>query len=73
VVCPEYLRKKFAQVRRAGRSDLMVAISERLNLERTGVKREDLPARVVWFKDRVLPQAVLAVLEGSGANHVDTA
>ena len=63
---PEYLRKKFAQVRRAGRSDLILAVSERLNLERAGVRREDLPARVVWFKDRVLPQAVLAVLEGSG-------
>jgi predicted nuclease of restriction endonuclease-like RecB superfamily len=61
---PEYLRKKFAQVRRAGRSDLILAVSERLNLERAGVKREDLPARVVWFKDRVLPQVVLAVLEG---------
>jgi uncharacterized protein len=61
---PEYLRKKFAQVRRAGRQDLILAVSERLNLERAGVRREDLPARVVWFKDRVLPQAVLAVLEG---------
>lgn len=60
---PEYLRKKFAQVRRAGRQDLILAVSERLNLERAGVKREDIPARVVWFKDRVLPQAVLDVLE----------
>jgi hypothetical protein len=39
-------------------------VSERLNLEGAGISREDLPARVVWFKDRVLPQAVLAVLEG---------
>ena len=61
---PEYLRKKFAQVRRAGRQDLILAVSERLNLERAGVRRDDLPARVVWFKDRVLPQAVLAALEG---------
>jgi uncharacterized protein len=61
---PEYLRKKFAQVRRAGRPDLIVAVSERLNLERAGVKRDDIPARVVWFKDRLLPKAVLEVLEG---------
>lgn len=61
---PEYLRRKFAQLRRAGRSDLIVAVSERLNLERAGVTRQDLPARVVWFKDRVLPQAVLEALEG---------
>lgn len=60
---PEYLRKKFAQVRRAGRLDLILAISERLNLERAGVTLRDLPARVVWFKDRVLPKAVLEVLE----------
>jgi len=59
---PEYLRKKFSQVRQAGRQDLILAISERLNLERAGVKTTDLPARVVWFKDRVLPKAVLEVL-----------
>jgi predicted nuclease of restriction endonuclease-like RecB superfamily len=63
---PEYLRKKFANVRRVGRVDILLAVSERLNLERAGVRRADLPARVVWFKDRLLPQAVLAVLEGSG-------
>lgn len=61
---PEYLRKKFAQVRRAGRQDLILAVSERLNLEGAGVKREDIPVRVVWFKDRVLPKAVLDVLDG---------
>jgi uncharacterized protein len=65
---PEYLRKKFAQVRQAGREDVILAVSERLNLERAGVKRDNISARVVWFKDRVLPQAVLAVLEGEGVN-----
>jgi uncharacterized protein len=63
---PEYLRKKFAQVRRAAREDVILAVSERLNLERAGVRCADLPARVVWFKDRVLPQAVLDVLEAQG-------
>lgn len=60
---PEYLRKKFAQVRRAKRDDLILAISERLNLERAGVKLNDLPGRVVWFKDRLIPKSVLEVLE----------
>jgi hypothetical protein len=60
---PEYLRKKFAQVRRAQRDDLILAISERLNLARAGVRVQDIPARIVWFKDRVQPQAVLEVLE----------
>jgi hypothetical protein len=63
---PEYLRKKCAQVCRAGWEDLLLAISERLNLERAGVRRADMPARVVWFQDRVLPRAVLDVLEGQG-------
>jgi uncharacterized protein len=59
---PEYLRKKFAQVQKSGRSDLILAISERLNLEKAGVKFEDTPAKLVWFKDQLLPKAVLAVL-----------
>ncbi len=60
---PEYLRKKFSQVRQSGRNDLILAVSERLNLEKAGVKLNDLPARVVWFKDQLLPKAVLAALE----------
>jgi len=59
---PEYLRKKFAQVRKAGRGDLILAISERLNLEKAGVKTADLPAQIIWFKDKLSPKAVLAVL-----------
>ncbi|MBG1266711.1 DUF790 family protein [Nostoc sp. WHI] len=60
---PEYLKKKFSQVRRAGRDDLILAISERLNLEKAGVKLNDVPARIVWFKDKLLPKAVLAVMD----------
>ncbi len=60
---PEYLQKKFSQVRRAGRDDLILAISERLNLEKAGVKLNDVPARMVWFKDKLLPKAVLAVMD----------
>jgi predicted nuclease of restriction endonuclease-like RecB superfamily len=59
---PEYLRKKFAQVRRSGSTSLILAISERLNLEKAGVKVEDLPAKIIWFKDKLLPKAVLEVL-----------
>lgn len=60
---PEYLRKKFSQARQAGREDLILAISERLNLEKAGVKPYDTPARIVWFKDRLSPKAVLGVME----------
>ena len=60
---PEYLRKKFSQVRQSGRDDLILAVSERLNLEKAGVKISDVPVRIVWFKDQLLPKAVLEVLE----------
>jgi predicted nuclease of restriction endonuclease-like RecB superfamily len=60
---PEYLQKKFAQVRRAECNNLILAISERLNLEKAGVKVSDVPARMVWFKDKLLPKPVLAIME----------
>ncbi|MBD2038552.1 DUF790 family protein [Leptolyngbya sp. FACHB-321] len=59
---PDYLKKKFSQVRQSGRDDLILAISERLNLEKAGVKSSDLSARVVWFKDQLMPKAVLELL-----------
>ena len=60
---PEYLQKKFYQVRRSERNDLILAISERLNLDKAGVKLNDVPAKIVWFKDKLLPKSVLAVLD----------
>ncbi|WP_416673960.1 DUF790 family protein [Egbenema bharatensis] len=60
---PEYLRKKFSQVRQSGRNDLILAISERLNLEKAGVKLTNVAAPMIWFKDKLSPKAVLAVLE----------
>jgi len=59
---PEYLQKKFAQVRRAESNNLILAISERLNLEKAGVKVTDVPAQIIWFKDKLLPKAVLEAL-----------
>ncbi|NEO40420.1 MAG: DUF790 family protein [Moorea sp. SIOASIH] len=60
---PEYLRKKFAQVRKAECDNLILAISERLNLEKAGVTVKNLPAQVVWFKDKLSPKAVLELLQ----------
>ncbi len=59
---PEYLKKKFSQVRQSGRDDLILAVSERLNLDKAGVKIHETPAQIVWFKDQLLPKAVLDVL-----------
>ncbi|MBF2025536.1 MAG: DUF790 family protein [Oscillatoriales cyanobacterium C42_A2020_001] len=59
---PDYLKKKFSQVRQANRDDIILAISERLNLEKAGVNFSHTLARLVWFKDQLLPKAVLEVL-----------
>ncbi|MEA5468788.1 DUF790 family protein [Spirulina sp. 06S082] len=59
---PEYLRKKFSQVRQSDVDNLILAISERLNLEKSGIKMEDVPAKVIWFKDKLSPKAVLEIL-----------
>jgi predicted nuclease of restriction endonuclease-like RecB superfamily len=60
---PEYLQKKFAQVRRSNCDHLILAISERLNLEKAGVNLNNVPAQIIWFKDKLLPKSVLEVLE----------
>jgi uncharacterized protein len=60
---PEYLKKKFAQLKKALRDDIILAISERLNLEKAGIKLENIPAKVVWFKEKVIPKYVLPLLE----------
>ncbi|MFM7885238.1 MAG: DUF790 family protein [Pseudanabaena sp.] len=59
---PEYLRKKFSQVKQANCENLILAISERLNLEKAGVKVSDTSAITVWFKDKLLPKSVLQVI-----------
>jgi len=60
---PEYLRKKFAQVRKAKSDNLILAVSERLNLEKAGVKMTEVPAKIVWFKNKLTPKTVLDCLE----------
>ena len=60
---PEYLKKKFYQVRNADVDNLILAVSERLNLEKAGVKFTELPNRLIWFKNKLSPKAVLEVLD----------
>ncbi|WP_265579905.1 DUF790 family protein [Vasconcelosia minhoensis] len=62
---PEYLRKKFSQVRQSNCDNLILAISERLNLEKAGVKLANTPARIVWFKHQLQPKAILNQLEAT--------
>ncbi|MGL5509294.1 MAG: DUF790 family protein, partial [Microcoleaceae cyanobacterium] len=60
---PEYLQKKFAQVRKSQCDHLILAISEKLNLDKAGVNINDLPVPIIWFKDKLLPADVFKVLE----------
>lgn len=60
---PEYLRKKFYQVRKAEANNLILAISERLNLDKAGVKFSDTNAKIIWFTERLSPKAVLDLLD----------
>ena len=60
---PEYLRKKFAQVAKSGVNNIILAISQKLNLEKAGVKVENVMAKIVWFKEKIIPKDVLAVLD----------
>jgi predicted nuclease of restriction endonuclease-like RecB superfamily len=60
---PEYLRKKFSQVRQANCENLILAISESLNLEKAGVKVSDTPVLTIRFKDKLLPKAVLQAIQ----------
>ncbi|WP_107670285.1 DUF790 family protein [Cyanothece sp. BG0011] len=60
---PEYLRKKFYQVQNADNDNIILAISERLNLDKAGVDFNDTTAKVIWFKDKLNPKNVLSLLE----------
>jgi len=59
---PEYLQKKFAQARKVQQPNLILAISERLNLAKAGVRVEGLPVPVLWFKNKLTARAVLELL-----------
>lgn len=60
---PEYLKKKFAQVAKSGVNNIILAISQKLNLEKAGVKIEDVRAKIVWFKEKILPKDILTLID----------
>jgi len=62
---PEYLKKKFYQLKTANIDNIIIAISERLNLEKAGVDFKELPLKIIWFKDKLQPKKVLEILESS--------
>lgn len=56
---PQYLQKKFYQIRRASQKNLLIAVSERLNLDKAGIKSEELLPQIIWFKNQLSPMQVL--------------
>lgn len=60
---PDYLQKKFRQIRQAQIPNLIVAVSERLNLTKAGVDPRGITSPIIWFKERINPQSVLEIIE----------
>ncbi|MDS4029277.1 MAG: DUF790 family protein [Candidatus Contendobacter sp.] len=58
---PDYLRRKLDKLRRAAMPDLIVAVSERLNVGADDFR--DIPGPVLFFKGKLEPRAVLDSLE----------
>ncbi|MER2601916.1 MAG: DUF790 family protein [Candidatus Competibacter phosphatis] len=58
---PDYLRRKLDKLRRAAMPDLIVAVSERLNVGADDFR--DVPGPILFFKGKLEPRAVLECLE----------
>lgn len=58
---PDYLRRKLDKVKRANMHDLVLAVSDRLNVSTEAV--EELPGPVLFFKGKLEPRKVLEVVE----------
>ena len=61
---PDYLEKKLRKLRRAGRADMVVAVSADLNVGEEDLK--DVPGSVLFFKRRLNPKEVVPRLEWVG-------
>ncbi len=60
---PEYLRKKFELLKKSGRLDVIVCVSERLGVEQAGVDLRAFKNRLIWFKGVLNPKEVLTMAE----------
>jgi predicted nuclease of restriction endonuclease-like RecB superfamily len=61
---PDYLQRKLMKLKRAGRADMVVAVSADLNVGEADLR--DVPGSVLFFKRRLNPLDVLARLEQVG-------
>ena len=58
---PDYLRRKLDKVRRADRPNLILAVSDRLNVGQEDIR--EIPGPVLFFKGKLEPRRVLEVIE----------
>ena len=58
---PDYLRRKLDKVRRAAMPDLLLAVSDRLNVSDEQIA--ELAGPVLWFKGKLEPRHVLTVID----------
>ncbi|MEQ8677126.1 MAG: DUF790 family protein [Aggregatilineales bacterium] len=58
---PDYLKRKLAKVRAAGRDDLILLVYEGVNL--TGEKLDDVPGEILYFATKPVIKEVMAAVE----------
>ena len=58
---PDYLKRKLAKVRAAGRDDLILLVYEGVNL--TDDKLQDVPGEVLYFATKPIIKHVMAAVE----------
>ncbi len=58
---PDYLRRKLAKIRAAGRADLILLVYEGINL--TAEQLADVPNEVLYFKNKPVLKEVMALVE----------
>jgi uncharacterized protein len=65
----DYLRRKFEKLLRSNRRDIVIAVSQKLNIGESGANLEGLEDQIVWFKGALDPKAVLEVADRLEAGH----
>ena len=58
---PDYLRRKLDKVKQADMANLILAVSERLNVGEEDI--QEIPGPVMFFKGKLEPRKVLEVVE----------
>jgi uncharacterized protein len=59
----DYLRRKFDKLRRSNRRDIVIAVSQKLNIGESGANLDGLEDQIVWFKGVLEPKTVLEAAE----------